>query len=145
MGAVTLTVVIDRPIAEVFGFVTDLRHDVHWYQGVQAVRVLSESETGIDTVYEQRTRLFGVAFTGLMKVTKYDPPRHMTLLALRSLTPFTARYNFESLAPESTRFTLDAEVSGAGAYRLFGPLLVPMIRSATAKRLRALKHYLEAH
>lgn len=140
-----VSTVIDRPQADVFGYVTDLRHDVHWYRGIVAVDVLSEVDVGVGVVYQQVTSLFGRTFTATMKVTSYDPPRHMTLASIRSLTPFLAHYHFRPTAVGAgTVFTLDAEVTGVGAFRLLGPLFVPLVRRATMRRLRILKKVLEA-
>ena len=144
MGQVAVSVVINRPVGWVFEFVTDLRHDIHWYKGVQAVLLLSEVDRRVGTRYEQRTKLFGVSFTATMTITEYDPPHQMTLVSSDSLTPFVAHYRFDPVDSGSTQFTLSAEVSSSGAYRFFGPLFVPLVRAATNRRLRILKRVLEA-
>jgi uncharacterized protein YndB with AHSA1/START domain len=143
MGTVSLAITIDRPRDEVFAFVGDLTHDPQWFRGVRASRVVSEVTSGVGTEYEQVTRLFGVPFTARVVVTAYDPPRSMTLRSRWSATPFEAVYRLDEVAGGGTRYTLDATVSGAGRYRLFGPLFLPLLRWATAKRLAILKRVLE--
>ena len=145
MGRVRAAVVIDRPVAEVFAFVADLRHDPQWFRGVHEVRVVSSMDSGVGTEYEQVTRLFGVSFVARVLMTEYEPPHRAALLALRSGTPFRAVYTFEPLdSGRSTRYTLDADVSGAGLYRLLGPLFLPLLRRATRSRMRGLKRVLES-
>jgi hypothetical protein len=143
VGRVRLSVEIDRPVPEVFDFVADLTHDPAWFRGVRSVRVVSAVQCGLGTEYEQTTRLFGWPFTARVVITEYDRPWRAALRSLRSATPFAATYLFEPLSGGRTRYTLEAEVAGVGFYRLFGPLFLPLLRRATARRLLALKSLLE--
>jgi hypothetical protein len=147
VGDVCISIDIERPVWDVWNYVTDLRHDVEWFHGVREVRVVSEVQTGVGTIYDQATRLFGWRFTARMQVTNYQPPSLMVLRALRSATPFVARYEFEELGTRPrpvTRYTLAAEVRGASAYRLLGPAFMPLLRGAVRRRLTALKLALES-
>jgi uncharacterized protein YndB with AHSA1/START domain len=135
---------IQRPVDEVFAYVADLTHDPEWFRGVREVRVVSAAHPGAGSEYEQVTVLFGRPFTARVRMLEYEPPRRASLCSLESATPFRATYSFEPLASGGgTRYTLDAEVSGTGLYRLLGPLFLPMLRQATQRRLVALKHLLE--
>jgi hypothetical protein len=132
-------------VAEVFAFVADLTHDPQWFRGVHEVRVVSATASGVGTEYEQITRLFGWLFTARVLMTEFDPPRRAALRSLRSATPFLATYLFDPIdGGRGTRYTLDAEVSGAGFYRLFGPLFLPLLRCAARSRLLGLKRLLES-
>lgn len=145
MGNVHTEVVIRRPMREVFAYVTDLRHDPKWYRGIQAVRVLSDVETGVGAVYEQKTRMFGRSFVAELEVTEYEPFHHMQLVSRRSMIPFTATYTFAPVDDwKATRYVLDADVSGTGVYRALGPLFGPVLRHATQSRMKELKRQLEA-
>lgn len=144
MGTVSVGITINRPRDEVFAFVGDLTHDPQWFRGVKTSRVVSDVPSGVGTQYEQVTRLFGVAFTARVVVTAYDPPRSMALRSIRSATPFEAVYRLDEVDGVGTRYTLDAVVSGAGLYRVFGPVFLPLLRRATAKRLAILKRVLES-
>lgn len=130
---------------EVFAYVTDLRHDPKWYRGIEAVRVLSDVETGVGAIYEQRTKMFGRSFIAELEVTEYEPFHHMLLVARRSMIPFAAKYHFEPVDDwKATRYTLDATVTGSGLFRLLGPALAPLLRHATLRRMAELKRQLEA-
>jgi hypothetical protein len=146
MGAVRLSVDIERPIWEVFEFVTDLRHDPQWYTGVSNVRVVSDIQRGRGATYDQYNRFFGWRFESRLRVAEHDPPKHMQLCAISSAIPFTAVYSFESVGGRPwpvTRFTLEAIVRAQSVYRLLGPVLMPMLRARTRRGLRQLKHLLE--
>jgi hypothetical protein len=144
-GRVVEQVVIERPIETVFAFVADLTHDPQWFRGVREVRVVSTVDSGVGAEYEQVTSLFGRRFVALVRMTEYQPPHRAALVTVRSATPFTAVYTFDPLdGGRATRYTLDASVTGAGLYRAFGPIFLPLLRRATRSRLRGLKRVLES-
>jgi uncharacterized protein YndB with AHSA1/START domain len=145
MGSVRITVDIERPLAEVFAYVTDLRHDVNWFDGIRSVHVVSNVDYGVGAVFEQATSMFGWRFTSRLRVTEYEPPTRMVLVADKSMIPFRATYAFErTMHGIGTRFTLDATVHGAGIYRLLGPLFLPMLHAAVTRRFARLKRVLES-
>ena len=127
MFPVVVAVVVDRPIDEVFAFVADLRNDDKWWPGVgKAVRL--HGDGGVGTEYQQEIRLLGLRFPARMTVTEFVPPHRQVFRTDDSLTPFTAVYEFEALAPDRTRFRMTAQVAARGPFRVLGPLFAPLIR-----------------
>lgn len=144
MQRVRFEVIIDRPVDEVFAYVTDLRNDIEWFQGIKSVHVTSIVDHGVGTEYEQDTFFLGWRFMSRHRVTEYIPPARMTLLAIKSATPFTALYLFEPVSDgRSTRFVLDAQVIGSSVYRYFGRWFIPLLVKAVDKRIAILKAVLE--
>ncbi|MBB5870784.1 uncharacterized protein YndB with AHSA1/START domain [Allocatelliglobosispora scoriae] len=127
MFPVVVAVEVDRPIDEVFAFVADLRNDDKWWPGVgTAVRLSGDG--GVGTEYRQDTRLFGIRFPARMTVTEFTPPHRQVFRTDDSLTPFIAVYEFEALAPRLTRFTMTAQVTARGPFRVLGPIFAPLLR-----------------
>lgn len=137
-------VTINRPIQEVFDYVTDIPRETEWFTGMRAVRSLSHHGHGIGTEYEFGMRLWGYRFSSRMRVTDFAPPGRMTLLSIRSPITFSAMYSFEPLPDGGTRVRLDAHVIGGSVYRLLGPAFLPMLRIAVARRFALLKQRMEA-
>jgi uncharacterized protein YndB with AHSA1/START domain len=125
---VETSVDVSRPIAEVFALVSDPRADVRWWRGVREVRLLS-GDGGVGTEYEQRGRLLGLPFYNHLVVAEYAPPTRLALHTVKSHTPFEATYDLTELGTGRTRFSMRAEVVGTGHFRLFGPLLPPLLRT----------------
>jgi uncharacterized protein YndB with AHSA1/START domain len=139
---VVTEIVVDRPIGEVFAFVTDPRNDPQWWRGVREVRIVTSGDP-VGTEYEQVTHLFGQRFVARIGLTEHDPPHRAVLTAVRSAVPFTATYSFEPVDAGRTRFRMTATVAVAGAYRLLGPVFLPLLRHRTRSYFRVLKHVLE--
>lgn len=137
-------VTINRPIKDVFDYVTDIPRETEWFTGMRAVRRLSRLGHGTGTEYEFRMRLWGYPFSTLMRVTDFAPPGRMTMLSIRSPITFSATYSFEPLPDGGTLVRLDAHVIGGSVYRLLGPAFLPMLRVAISRRFALLKQRMEA-
>ncbi len=144
MKPLRFELVVDRPVDQVFAYVTDSRNNVEWFRGVRAVRVLSLVDHGVGAEYEQDNLLFGWRFTARMRVTEYVPPARLSLLSTVSATPYTATFTFQSIdAGQSTRMVLDTKVVGASVYRYMGRWFFPLLHRAVTKRLHLLRDILE--
>jgi len=128
MFVVETSVDVERPVGEVFALVSDPRNDVRWWRGVREVRLL-DGDGGLGTVYEQKGRLLGLPFYNKLTVDEHRPPTRLRLRTIESQTPFEAVYELTPLAEGRTRFAMRAEVAGAGHFRVFGPLLAPLLRA----------------
>lgn len=58
MAGFELNIVINRPIEEVFGFLTNLENDVKWWREWVDVKKTSEGPVGIDTRVSLSGELF---------------------------------------------------------------------------------------
>jgi Polyketide cyclase / dehydrase and lipid transport len=112
VGTFRVTVVIDRPPAEVFAVVAEPRTMPRWYEAVE--RVVQVNATS----YQVTRSLPGGRVDNLVDVAVSDSKDTVTLESRRGPTPFRYRFTME---PEGvgTVLTLDGEISSAG---LPGPL-----------------------
>ncbi len=144
MRGLRFEIVVDRPVEQVFAYVSNVRNNVEWFRGARAVRVLSIVDYGLGARYEQDTQLFGWRFTSQIDVTEHAPPARLTQLSTVSATPFTATFNFEPIdGGRATRLVLDTHVVGASVYRYMGPWFFPLLRRAVVKRMHTLRDILE--
>lgn len=144
MQSIHAAITINRPIDEVWDYVSDIRNDVEWFTGVKAVRTLSAVEHGVGAELEVDTHLLGWRFTTRLRITDFVPPGRMTLLSARSLIHYSATYRLEPANEGTgTTFMLDALVIAGGYYRLLGPAFVPLLRKAVQRRFTVLKQVLE--
>lgn len=144
MQSIHVAVTINRPIDEVWEYVSDIRNDVEWFTGIKAVRMVSAGEHGAGTELELDIHLFGWRFTSHMRITDFVPPGWMTMLSVRSPINYSATYRLEPANDGTgTTFMLDAHVIAGSVYRLFGPAFTPLLRVAVQRRFAVLKRVLE--
>ena len=135
------TVLIARPIEDVFGFLSDLENVPRWNYAIVETRKISEGPVGVGTTYQQ-VRSVPSRSEEHLEITAYDPPRQLEIQG--QLGPFASRLVYALDATgEGTRVTNTVELELRGPGRLLGRAAVPRVREAVAANLRKLKELLE--
>jgi uncharacterized protein YndB with AHSA1/START domain len=114
MASVQRTILINRPVNDVFAYFADVRNDPQWRgHGVKEIAVEGEMRTGARIHQKLTAPPFGTTVTADMEVVVYDPPR--ALLFQVTTGPLRPRVQF-SFAPVSTgtevSFSIDAPLTG---------------------------------
>lgn len=134
---------IDRPVAEVFDYVMDVRHDVEWRTGIDESAFTSPESLGVGTTGSTRADNNGREMVVTWTVFEYQ----RGVLARWTLDsgPIlgTGGYICEP-AGSGTRFTLEAHVTPAGWYRLLGPIFGVIGRRGNRADVQKLKEILES-
>ena len=135
------TVMIERPIEDVFGFLSDLENIPKWNYAIIETRKVSEGPVGVGTTYRQ-VRSVPSRSEERLEITTYDPPGQLEIRG--QLGPFASRlvYALEAI-PAGTRVTNTVELELRGPGRLLSRVAVPRVREAVAANLGRLKELLE--
>src|SRR5881227_4381663 len=72
---------IDRPIEEVFGYMSDIERQPEWVSTLSESRKTSTGPTGVGTTYQQTTKFLGRRMDMQCEITGYESP---TVYAFRS-------------------------------------------------------------
>ena len=135
------TVMIARPIEDVFAFLSDLENVPKWNYAIVETRKVSEGPVGVGSIYHQ-VRSVPSRSEERLEIITYDPPRQLEVRG--QLGPFASRLFYALAATgEGTRVTNTVEVELRGPGRLLGRVAVPRVREAVAANLRKLKELLE--
>lgn len=73
-GRFGATVVIDRPIEEVFAFLADGENDAKFSARVLEIAKTTDGPPGVGTVYASTVKDAGVKFKREFKLTEFEPP-----------------------------------------------------------------------
>jgi uncharacterized protein YndB with AHSA1/START domain len=112
------TVMIARPIEDVFAFLSDLENVPKWNYAIVETRKVSEGPIGVGTTYHQ-VRSVPSRSEERLEVTAYDPPHHLEVRG--QLGPFRSRLSYALEAfPEGTRLTNAVELELRGPGRCSG-------------------------
>jgi uncharacterized membrane protein len=106
------TVVIDRPIGEVFLFFAEAENDPQWRTGV--TEISRQGERGIGATYRQRVAgPGGRPIAADIEITAYEPDTHIAFRTIAGPVRPTGEYSFRTVAggTEAT-LTLQAQLSG---------------------------------
>jgi uncharacterized membrane protein len=135
------SVVIRRPIGEVFAYVADLRHSARWQAGLSEVRKVTEGPMGLGTRFTVVRKLLGRKLELSSEFVGYEPNTMVTFRFSGSM-PGEGSYLFES-TPEGTRVTSTVEMQPRGISRLAKPLIAASLRRQMEANLPVLKDLLE--
>ncbi|MCB9706736.1 MAG: SRPBCC family protein [Myxococcales bacterium] len=133
------SVVIDRPCAEVFAFVTDLRNELRWQPEIVAVTLDGPLRVG-GHFHETRVT-FGRRFEWEFRITELEAPRRIAIETVAGAFPYRGARTFEDLGDGRTRVSEVGELRLPRALRLAGPALAWLARAPLREaygRLRAI-------
>lgn len=138
------SVVIERPIDEVFDVATCLRRCVVWRSALLASGKTSDGPVGVGTTFDQDVRILGMTRTNTAVITAYDPPRLFAYEHVKGLAAYQARFTFE---PEGagTRFTVTVEGEPYASWLKILPLslMLRQVENTITSEMETLKTMME--
>ena len=139
------TVVIDRPIEEVFAFLADGENDPKFSPRVLEIAKATDGPPGIGTVYKSTVKDAGMTTKREFELTAFEPSTRIRW-AERSKNAVTAAEGGYDLAPEGdgTRVTLHNVLEGHGFGKLIAPLALRSARKGADDFGRSIKAAVEA-
>lgn len=137
------TVVIKRPVKEVFAFVSDCRNEPQWHTDVIEAAPTTPGPLQVGSTERWVLRFMGRR-ENMMRVTELVPDRLLALQGENELmgTRAALSYRFEPTA-EGTAFTRRIEIDLNGGAKLMKPLMKAMVPRRNARFVQNLKQVLE--
>ena len=134
---------IDRPLEEVFAYVSDPLNLPRWNAAVEAVRKTSAGQNDVASTYSLERELPIGRAVNELEVVASEPPREFAIRTTAGPTPFLYRYRFSAENGE-TVMRLDAEVELPGAAAFLPRLARRLVKNGANDNLGTLKRILEA-
>ena len=127
MFQVKVSIVINRPLEEVFSFLSNLENNLKWRSGMIKAEKISEGPIGVGTTYRLINSLFGRQVEGEAVITEYELNRKYATMNKSGL-PIKTQRMFESVEG-GTRVTFSVETElGGGLFKLVEPLMASIGR-----------------
>jgi carbon monoxide dehydrogenase subunit G len=127
-----LSVDIDRPVHEVWEYLTDPERVPEWQSSAESSHQVSEGPLGVGARLRDERRFMGRRATSDVEVSEYEPERLFTLHGLSGPVRFTVRHRLSD-RDGGTRLDVEAEADPGG----IGRFVRPMIERAAGHELRA--------
>jgi uncharacterized protein YndB with AHSA1/START domain len=144
-GDFRATVVIDRPIDDVFAFLADGENDPKFSPRVLQIAKTTDGPPAVGTVYASTVKDAGMKTKREFKLTEFEPPTRIRW-AEDSKNLVTAPEGGYDLAPEGegTRVTVYNVLEGHGLGKLIAPLALRSARKGADDFGKAIKAAVEA-
>jgi len=137
--------IIKRPIAEVFAFMTNSENDPQWQSGIEEVRKTSEGPIGVGTTFIEVNQMMGRRIESTIEYTEYEVNRKISLKSVSGPIPFKMTGTFERISDDETRVALIGEGDVSGFFKLAEPLISGMFNKQMESNTAKLKKLLDAH
>jgi len=138
------SIVINRPLEEVFALLSNPENNPKWQSGIVELRKTSEGPIGVGATYRSVNQFLGRRLEGETEITEYEPNRKYSEKSKSGPVPFESRATFERVEG-GTRINLEAEAEIGGFFKLAEPLVVSAVRRQLTADLANLKDLMEAH
>ena len=147
MAKIVRSIIINRPIEEVFPFVTDIKNFPKWFPWISESAKTSSPPYGVGTTeYEIVGRFYFIMpVKNISTVTEYQPNKKISRsIQSAHFIPWSTTYDFEPLEG-STRLTYILEWEPEGLLKLLTPIFATVftIMDQTIP-LWSLKKFLES-
>lgn len=142
MIQVERSIIIDRPIEEVFAYVSDLRHAPEWQTGLLEVRRTTDGPPGPGTKYAFVRKFLGRKLEASNEFIAYEPNALVTFRTTSGPMPVEASYRFEPTAV-GAKVTCTIEMRPGGFSSLAEPLIAASVRREMEAEFGYLKDLLE--
>jgi carbon monoxide dehydrogenase subunit G len=139
------TTVIDRPIEEVFAFLSDGTNDPKFSPRVLEIAKTTDGPVGVGTIYKSTVKDAGVKTHREFKITEFERPTKIRWAEI-STNQVTAPEGGYDLVPDGngTRVTVFNVLEGHGIGKLFAPLALRSARKGAGDFAASIKAAVEA-
>ena len=141
------SLMINRPIAEVWDFVANIRNMDEWVNGVSDPAPTSEGDWGVGSAFRSDYTYAGKTHAITYVITEFDPPHRLAMRSTSGPFPFEGGAELRE-EKDGTRVinSIDAKPTNsflAVWFALMGVVLRMMMRIQLKKELVSLKAALE--
>jgi len=134
------SVMINRPLDEVWKFISDISKVPKWNTLVQEARQTSTGPVGVGRTF----RIKSSNMVADVRVIEYEPNRKLT----DESTSEAIKGTIDSLSVDTvegkTKLTRKGDMKFSGFYKLVGPFMTPRMKSAFVASLGNIKRILES-
>lgn len=143
MAEVRNTIVINRPVEEVFSYATNIENQVQWVGPITEARQTSDGPVGIGTTAIRVMNVLGRTIETPYKYTEFKPNSSFSTETTSGSLQTSERFTFESVEG-GTKVVLEGQVEASGVLKIAGPVLAGMARRQSAADMGTMKDLLES-
>ena len=137
------SVIINRPIEQVFAFVTNLENELRWQPEIESIQLDSAGPMRVGTTFREVRRTFGRRYEWHFEVTQFELNKIFYIRTLSGTIPYQGCRVFEP-APGGTKVTEMGELQTGGLFKLLDPILTQLSKKPLEAAYSNLKSLLEA-
>ncbi|MGH2451893.1 MAG: SRPBCC family protein [Candidatus Limnocylindria bacterium] len=134
--------VINRPVEEVFAFVTDMERRPQWMSGVEELRWTSDGPPRVGSTFRTVRRAMGRRMESDSVLTAYEPNSKYSYKTTGGPFSMEVTATFEAVQ-DGTEYRVFAQGGLSGVFTIVAPVLGRMVKRDLETDLSNLKDLLE--
>jgi uncharacterized membrane protein len=138
-----LGTLIDRPVEDVFAFISNPMNLVRWQSMVAKVEPASSGPVGVGSKYKIQSEVMGRKMEGVMDITDLVPSEKFGFKNVAGPVQVQAVITFKSVGT-ATRLNFSGQGEPGGVFKLAEPMLAKQVKSQMEENLKRLKSVLES-
>lgn len=140
-----ISLVINRPVEEVFAFFSDARNNAKWQtnSGLQALEQVPASPVGVGTLIIETWKFMGRRTETTSEVIEYEPYYKYTRKTIKGSSPIKQGTLLFEPVTDGVKFTFQLEVQASGLFAIAESQLAAALRKSVTASLREAKDLLE--
>lgn len=138
-----LSIVIRRPVEDVFAVLTDVTKTGRWFPADVEEHWTSPPPISVGSTRRATVRILGLRLSNDAVVTAYDPPRHAALRVLSRAVPLDVALHFAPV-DGGTRVDVDLLEAATGPMKVVAPALLRWYARAWQRGLARFKELMES-
>jgi len=136
-------ITINRPIEEVFAYVSDAGNGPKWQSALVEVHRITEGPLAVGTQYSGMRKFMGRNMESVIQYTTYEPNKKVVFESISGSSPLVQTFLFEP-AVGGTRITARLEMETSGLMGLAKPLIASGLKREVDENFNHLKDMLES-
>jgi carbon monoxide dehydrogenase subunit G len=137
-----LGALIDKPVKDVFAFVSNPNNMSKWNAAVVSLQQVTPGAVGVGTKFKSVGELMGRRIEGEMQVTAYEPDTKCGFQVSAGPMQVNLTMTFKTVGT-GTKISLNAQGNPAGFFKLAEPVMAGRVKSLMEENLARLKAQLE--
>ena len=137
------SILINRPLDEVFAVLSNAENDSKWKSGGVEFKKTSQGPIGVDSTWNSVVHVLGQRIESQMKCTEHEAGWKYTVRSQSERFPYENQMTFEQVAG-LTQVSMRSEAELGGFIKLAEPLLTNLVKRQFQDDLANLKDMLEA-
>jgi hypothetical protein len=126
----SVSIEVERPAAEVFGYATDPTKFHEWQEGVVSGSWGSKGSPAVGDLCRTTRRIGGAERPATSELVRFDPPRSWAVRGIDGPIRAQVDVSVESLTDHRSRLTIAVDFEGHG----IGKALVPLVVRRQARK-----------
>ena len=144
MAKIETSIVINRPIEEVFAVLSDLENNAKWSSGFVEVKKTSEGPIGVGTTWRAIQKVLGQRIETEAELTEYEPNRKFAAKSKSGPIPVEVRQTFDPVEA-GTRVSIEGQLEPGGFFKMAEPLVTRMLKRTLETDFANVKDLMEAN